>query len=123
LICLRTWCAAAGLATAGSASALGPAAPFTPPAPAAAAASAAGADAAAAVSTDAIAGLRLGPAPQALIDGQWLRLGDRVRGARLVAIDARGARIEYPDGRRQALPLSPAAQWTLPAPAPAPRTR
>jgi hypothetical protein len=87
--------------------AIGPTSPFQPPRPAAARTSA-GAAAAPAIEAGHLTGLRLGAAPQALIDGRWHRLGDIARGATLVAITRDGATLRYPDGRAERLGLWPA---------------
>lgn len=94
------------LAGAASAHALGPAAPFAPPR----AASVAHAEATAAAEPMAgLTGVRLGAAPQALIDGHWHRSGATVRGAVLQTITRDGITLRHPDGRAERL-------WLLPPP-------
>lgn len=94
----------------------GPSAPFSPLPPAQAparalpgAASAALGPAEAASAADAtrtrLTGLRTGTRPQALIDGQWLAVGDRQGLAVLQAVDAQGAWLRHPDGRLERLAL------------------
>jgi hypothetical protein len=105
----------AGLLAHGSAGALGPSAPFTPPdasAIAAAAAREAPASPAAPPPTavPALAGVRLGRAPQALIDGRWVALGGRAGDSVLVAVGAHGATLRGADGRTETLPLHPEVQ-------------
>ncbi|MBE7426540.1 MAG: hypothetical protein HS106_10915 [Ideonella sp.] len=86
--------------------ALGPQAPFAPPAATSAAATSP-------IATEpeptGLTGVRLGTPPQALIDGRWHRLGEPVRGARLSAVNRRGATLRHPDGRRELLWLLPPA--------------
>jgi hypothetical protein len=94
--------------------ALGPAAPFAPPrvaaAPVAAASAASAASAAADPSAAAggLGGVHLGLRPTALIDGEWRQVGETVRGATVLAIDAQGARLAHADGRIEQLSLVPA---------------
>lgn len=86
--------------------ALGPQAPFAPPAATSAAATSP-------IATEpeptGLTGVRLGTPPQALIDGRWHRRGEPVRGARLSAVNRRGATLRHPDGRRELLWLLPPA--------------
>lgn len=92
------------LGAGGAAHALGAGAPFVPPR---AGASAATSEAPAAVAAgDGLAGVYLQAQPMALIDGQWRRLGESVRGARVAQIDARGAWLLHGDGRRERLWLA-----------------
>lgn len=94
--------------------AMGSAAPFTPPRAAAASASAASAVNAADDSVDAVlanglSGVRVGPRAAALIDGQWVAVGDTARGARLLSVQADAATLRHADGRVERLLLNPAA--------------
>ncbi|KNZ33510.1 MAG: hypothetical protein AD742_06375 [Methylibium sp. NZG] len=113
-----------------SAHALGAAAPFTPPSrvasPEAASAQAAAGSAAlppptptptaadmarAAGADTGLSGVHLGPQPRALIDGEWVALGDVVRGARLHSLRADHAQLRHPDGRLERLLLTPLVAW------------
>jgi hypothetical protein len=85
---------------------LGPAQPFMPPAPAAAA-SAAETTADAEPAVHGLAGVRLGKAPAALIDGLWLRVGEPVRGATLQRIEAQRVWLRHADGHTELLALYP----------------
>ncbi len=115
----------AGLAGALPAWALGAGEPFVPPrrpavaaaAPAPSAPSAASAASAAreavlqadpgdAVATGGFSGVRLGQRPQALIDGQWVVIGQAVRGAQLSAVQADHALLRWADGRTERLALA-----------------
>ncbi|MCW5632063.1 MAG: hypothetical protein KIT17_01895 [Rubrivivax sp.] len=99
----------------GTAPALGPRAPFTPPATAPAESStalpgdapSATGGAPAAADAAALAGVRVGRLSMALIDGQWWPLGSRPRGAVLVAVTSQGAWLRHADGRREWLALNP----------------
>jgi hypothetical protein len=99
---MRLGCAAA-LAAPAAALALGAGAPFTPPRPSPMAAAASDAPAVVAGASSALAGVRLGRSPMALLNGAWLRTGDAVRGARLDAIDARGVWLLHANGTRERL--------------------
>ncbi len=102
-------------------SAMGPADPFTPPGPAAARKGAAGTQPAALR----LAGIRLGRAPAALIDGQWVAVGAAVGSARLLAVQPLRAQLRHADGRREWIELfflrdaAPAAAASAPASEPA----
>ena len=120
--------------------ALGAAAPFAPPAPPArtavkpaalalaaaappqaVAASEPDATPVAAVAGSGLSGIHLGTPPRALIDGEWVALGERVRGARLHAVHAEEVRLRHPDGRIERLLLTPQVQMLLsPRPPPSP---
>ena len=94
--------------------AMGSAAPFTPPRAAAASASAASAfnaadDSADVASANGLSGVRVGPRAAALIDGQWVAVGDTARGARLLSVQADAATLRHADGRVERLLLNPAA--------------
>lgn len=105
------------LATSSAALAMGAAAPFAPPprvaVPAAAAAPAAADPSAPAVANAAnaigagLSGIHLGTRPRALIDGDWVALGETVRGARLHALRADEAQLRHPDGRIEHLRFTP----------------
>jgi hypothetical protein len=100
--------------------AMGPADPFTPPGAAAARKAEAGQAAALR-----LAGIRLGRAPAALIDGQWVAVGAAVGSARLMAVQPLRAELRHADGRREWIELfflrdaAPAAAASAPAPEPA----
>ncbi len=108
---------------------LGAAAPFTPPAALLAPAvlspesSAAAASEAAAAATPILAGIKSGDVPQALIDGRWWSIGERVHGATVVAIATQSVQLRHADGRTESLRLTPQVNWqkapTRPALAPA----
>ena len=91
--------------------AMGSAAPFTPPRAAAASASAVNAvdDGVDVASANGLSGVRVGPRAAALIDGQWVAVGDTARGARLLSVQADAATLRHADGRVERLLLSPAA--------------
>ena len=94
--------------------AMGSSAPFTPPRPAAALATSAGAASAVDDNADAataigLSGVRVGPRAAALIDGQWVAVGDTARGARLLSVQADAATLRHADGRVERLLLNPAA--------------
>ncbi len=105
-----------------SAQALGASAPFKPPVlpssgelpvMAAAAPEPAASDAVIdEVPSKGLFGIRSGPRSAALIDGQWVDVGQRVRGARLLSVTPQGARLGHPDGRREFLELNPEVRWT-----------
>ena len=88
--------------------ALGPAQPFTAPAATAHAADAA--TTAAPATSSGLAGVRLGTSPGALVDGQWIALGQAVRGARLVSVRAHDVSLRHTDGRIERLALFPEVQ-------------
>ena len=91
--------------------AMGSAAPFTPPRAAAASASAVNAvdDGVDVASANGLSGVRVGPRAAALIDGQWVAVGDMARGARLLSVQADAATLRHADGRVERLLLNPAA--------------
>ena len=94
--------------------AMGSSAPFTPPRPAAASTSLANAASAVDDNADAataigLSGVRVGPRAAALIDGQWVAVGDTARGARLLSVQADAATLRHADGRVERLLLNPAA--------------
>ena len=90
-----------------TASAVGPQAPFTPPPPAAQAASAAASEAPVAEmpTPQGLVGLRLGNTPSALIDGNWVYLGQDVRGARLIDVRQGAVRLRHANGQIETLAL------------------
>ncbi len=114
-----------------SASAVGPAAPFAPPravpvavvAPVALAGTAVDADglpiAPAVVELPTLAGIRRGQSPQALLDGRWYRVGDRLGEAQVLVIEATRVTLLVRPGRQEVLSLlpTPAATTSLPTPA------
>ncbi len=102
----RATVALATLLVLTDARALGSAAPFTPPR----AGSAAGGESSSvgAPATDGLGGLRLRTQPMALIDGQWWRIGQQVRGAVLTSIHAGGVVLRHADGRTEQVSWMPA---------------
>jgi hypothetical protein len=94
--------------------AMGPSDPFTPPSRAVPATDASAMPEAAAAAANGLAGVRLGSAPAALIDGEWIVPGQTVRGARLAAIRIDGALLRHPDGRTERLALFPSPPSTPP---------
>jgi len=91
--------------------ALGPKDPFTPPARTSAASAT---QVGVAVQRTGLSGVRLGKTPAALIDGEWITLGDTVRGARLAAVRLHEVVLQHADGRIERIamfpePASPAA--------------
>lgn len=134
LVALLALCAPL-LATSSAALAMGAAAPFAPPprvaVPAAAAAPAAADPSAPAVANAAnaigagLSGIHLGTRPRALIDGDWVALGETVRGARVHALRADEAQLRHPDGRIEHLRFTPLVELharphssSLPTPSP-----
>ena len=96
-------CALAALGFAAAhAAAMGPGAPFTPAQPAEI-------DAARGIEVagPGLTGLRLHNHPLALVDGVWVRVGDRVRNAEISAIGADGAQLRHADGRIELLRWDP----------------
>ncbi len=91
-----------GLGWLSSANALGPAQPFAPPAKL----SANDGAAALALATNGLTGLRLGSRPAALINGEWLHIGQTTRGAKLISITQQQAQLLHPDGRSETLLLA-----------------
>lgn len=89
-------------ATLQPAVALGPADPFTPPGRGQLASQAGGQ-----APVGALAGVRLGTKPAALIDGEWIALGHSVRGARLAQVRAQAVTLQHVDGRLERLALFP----------------
>lgn len=97
--------------------ALGPNAPFVAPAaPAAPSASgtnsadspaSAASGAGAALAPLGLSGMRLRTQPMALIDGEWRRVGESVRGAAVTAMHATGVTLRHPDGRVEVLSWGP----------------
>jgi hypothetical protein len=90
----------AGALLAASAAAMGPDDPFTPPGRVRLQA-----NGAALRLPTALTGVRLGPAPAALIDGEWVAQGAPVRGARLLRVQRKGAELRHADGRIEWLAL------------------
>jgi hypothetical protein len=56
-------------------------------------------------------GLKLGTHSAALIDGNWLKVGQSTKGAQLVDITQEGVHLRHSNGRREILVLSPDARW------------
>lgn len=107
---LVTACTAVAAAAASIASAMGPTDPFGPPARTATEAepkSAVGASA-----PFGLAGLRLGHAAAALIDGEWIALGRPVRGAVLAEVRFDGVTLRHVDGRVERIELHAPAPTT-----------
>jgi len=91
--------------------ALGPKDPFAPPGRTSVASAA---QVHVAVQGAGLSGVRLGKTPAALIDGEWITLGDSVRGARLTAVRLHEVVLQNADGRIERIamfpePASPAA--------------
>lgn len=61
-------------------------------------------------------GVKLGAYSAALIDDNWVKIGQSARGALLTKITPESAHLRHPDGRREILALSPDAQWKLHTP-------
>ncbi len=88
--------------------------PMRPPAlqPMASASQPAGNGTVTAPSVKPLQALRLQAArPQALVQGQWVRVGDTVLGAKVMSIDERGVRLRR-DSTIELLQLLPSAQLT-----------
>lgn len=104
------------------AAAMGPGAPFAPPklvaAVAAPASSAAAFDShgsllpSVAVAAPVLTGIRRGQIARALIDGQWLAIGERVGDKQLLSIDSLQVTLQGKDGRREVLALTSTAPTT-----------
>lgn len=90
----------AGALLAAPAAAMGPDDPFTPPGRVRLQA-----QGPALRSPAALTGVRLGPAPAALIDGEWVAPGTPVRGALLLRVQRTGADLRHADGRIERLAL------------------
>lgn len=103
------------------ATAMGPGAPFAPPksvVPTAASAPAAALDnhgsalPAVAVVAPLLTGIRRGQSARALIDGQWLAIGERVGDKQLLAIEGLQVTLQGKNGRREVLALTSMALTT-----------
>ncbi len=90
----------AGTLLATAAAAMGPGDPFTPPGRVRLQA-----QGPALRLPAALTGVRLGRAPAALIDGEWVPLGASVRGAQLQRVQRAGAELRHADGRVEWLAL------------------
>ena len=101
--------ASAAALVAPLAEALGPLQPFTPPLAAARSSDAAPAAPTPIAETSGLAGVRLGSSPRALIDGEWVALGQPVRDGKLVAVNAHEVVLRLANGRTEHLSLFPAA--------------
>lgn len=110
-------CCVIGLATMWVASlspvwAMGPNDPFVAPrieqTSGLAGEAAASADGDAAAATG-LSGVRLGRHAGAVIDGQWVRKGQAVRGARLVQIQRTRVTLKHPDGHEEIIDMFPPA--------------
>ena len=88
-----------------AAHALGPQAPFVPPNRAVVLSGAAEDPRAQALAHRGLSAVRMGSRPQALIDGQWVRPGEPVRGARLLRLAPNHVVLQMADGRTERLPL------------------
>jgi hypothetical protein len=88
-------------ATVQPALALGPADPFRPPGPSLAVALQDKTQ----VANGALAGVRLGTKPAALVDGEWIALGQTVRGMRLLSVRMHDITLQHADGRIERLAL------------------
>ena len=101
VLCLSAWCCMVLPAHA-----MGPSAPFVPPV----AAQVAGGDVAvgaAETKPNGLTGVRLGKYAGAVIDGQWIRKGQAIRGARLVAIQRTKVTLRHPDGHQETIEMYP----------------
>lgn len=54
-----------------------------------------------------LSGVRLGRHAGAVIDGQWVRKGQAVRGARLVQIQRTRVTLQHPDGHQEIIEMFP----------------
>lgn len=54
-----------------------------------------------------LSGVRLGRQAGAVIDGQWVRKGQTVRGARLVQIQRTRVTLQHPDGHQEIIEMFP----------------
>ncbi|MGE5452277.1 MAG: hypothetical protein ACM3VZ_10615 [Acidobacteriota bacterium] len=54
-----------------------------------------------------LSGVRLGRQAGAVIDGQWVRKGHMVRGARLVQIQRTRVTLQHPDGHQEIIEMYP----------------
>jgi hypothetical protein len=104
---LRAALAAAALLHA-TAHAVGPKDPFTPPGRAPVVVPDVRGSATSTAGHSGLTGLRFGRKPQALIDGEWVALGQTVRGARLARLRPQHALLVHPDGREERLSMFPA---------------
>lgn len=89
--------------------ALGPMAPFDAPRADQAGSFEAGGGAGfdAAMPTQGLTGVRLGRYAGAVIDGQWVRKGRTVRGARLVQVQRTRVVLKHPDGHTEIIEMYP----------------
>jgi hypothetical protein len=89
--------------------ALGPMAPFVAPQADQAGAfdPAAGAGLDAQTPTQGLSGVRLGRYAGAVVDGQWIRKGRTVRGARLVQVQRTRVVLKHPDGHTEIIEMYP----------------
>lgn len=110
------------LGTVCTAWAAGPAAPFVPPVldPSSLSVGADGASAAGnGAAASGLTGVRLGRQGGAVIDGQWVRLGAQVRGARLVSVQRSKVVLKHPDGHKEIIEMYPPQGGQAGASAPA----
>lgn len=56
-----------------------------------------------------LSGVRLGRQAGAVIDGQWVRKGQTVRGARLVQVQRTRVTLKHPDGHLEIIEMFPPA--------------
>ncbi|HET8869215.1 MAG TPA: hypothetical protein VFM48_02105 [Aquabacterium sp.] len=54
-----------------------------------------------------LSGVRLGRQAGAVIDGQWVRKGRMVRGARLIDVQRTRVTLLHPDGRKEVIQMYP----------------
>ncbi len=54
-----------------------------------------------------LSGVRLGRQVGAVIDGQWVRKGGQVRGARLVGVQRARVVLKHPDGHQEIIEMYP----------------
>ncbi|MDE2431367.1 MAG: hypothetical protein KGN37_00780 [Burkholderiales bacterium] len=102
--------------------ALGPTAPFVAPTPGqfGALGQSLGSAASAAPATQGLSGVRLGRRSGAVIDGQWVRKGHSIRGARLVDVQRTRVTLLHPDGRKEVIEMYPSSGGQAAAKASAP---
>lgn len=109
---LYKWGFSLCLWSAATAWAMGPGAPFVPPVAAQAQAQGMEQEAGGAPAGTGLSGVRLGRHAGAVIDGQWVRRGQTVRGAKLVSIQRTQVSLRHPDGHTEMIEMYPPAGGT-----------